>query len=189
MKHLFSCQVFESHHIPASGPIILAINHRSYWDPLLIASAVSRPIQFLAKAPLFDIPLVGSILRGSGVIAVRRGQPDLTAVRRALNVLEHGGVLGIFPEGTCNSLRRLLPPWHGVGWLALASGAPVVPVAVHGYKVYKFNSPYHWPNRVSIRFAPPIHFPIEHYTNRNRLFRTLASHHVMDAIRSMIPTG
>lgn len=110
--------------------MILAVNHSHFVDGPMLMGTSPRPVHFLIKQEAFKGPL-GSFLRGIGQIAVDRGSTDRAAVLGALGVLERGGVMGIFPEGTRGegdfaSLRS------GLAYFAVRSGAPVVPVAVLG---------------------------------------------------------
>jgi 1-acyl-sn-glycerol-3-phosphate acyltransferase len=116
--------------IPATGPVILAVNHRSLMDGPLLFGFIGRPVACLVKSEAF-VPVVGSLLRGAGQIRVEREQIDPHPVRLCLQILTAGGVIGIFPEGTRGDglIHRAKP---GVGYFALRTGATVVPLACHG---------------------------------------------------------
>lgn len=116
--------------VPASGPVILAVNHSHNIDGPMLLGTAPRPVHFLVKKEAFVGPL-DPFLRGIGQLRVDRAIADRAAVASALGVLGRGGVLGIFPEGTrgpgdFTSLRS------GLAYFAVRSGAPVVPVAVLG---------------------------------------------------------
>ncbi|MEU6929818.1 lysophospholipid acyltransferase family protein [Streptomyces sp. NPDC046385] len=116
--------------VPASGPVILAVNHAHNLDGPMLMGTAPRPVHFLIKKEAFVGPL-GSFLEGIGQLKVDRDSTDRAAIGNALAVLEQGGVLGIFPEGTRGegdfaSLRS------GLAYFAVRSGAPIVPVAVLG---------------------------------------------------------
>ncbi|MSQ26956.1 MAG: 1-acyl-sn-glycerol-3-phosphate acyltransferase [Dehalococcoidia bacterium] len=120
--------------MPKSGPIIVAANHFSLVDPPLLAASIPRQMSYLGKAELWG-NLIGRIFsRGIGIIPLRRGQADRPALRTALTVLEHGGVVGVFPEGTRgrDHPRRLKPGLPGIALLARLSGAPLLPVGIAG---------------------------------------------------------
>jgi 1-acyl-sn-glycerol-3-phosphate acyltransferase len=130
MYGLWRPRVLGAWRVPPSGPAILAVNHSHVIDGPMLMGVAPRPVHFLIKREAFVGPL-GPFLRGIGQIEVDRGTTDRTAVLSALGVLERGGVLGIFPEGTRGqgdfaSLRS------GLAYFAVRSGAPVVPVAVLG---------------------------------------------------------
>ena len=111
---------------------MLASNHVSYWDPVAIVCAIERQVYFMAKAELFNIPVVGYAVRVSGAFPVRREVTDYQALRTALRLLHQGEVVGIFPEGTRNKSEGMLQPHFGAAMLALKTGVPVVPIAVIG---------------------------------------------------------
>ncbi len=114
-------EVVGLHHLPMRGATIVAANHDSAWDPVVIAFAARRhrQIQALAKASLWKNPLLRWVLDGMGQIPVRRGQADMEALDAAVQCLSGGGCLGIFPEGS-RSQGRQLRARSGVGRLAQA---------------------------------------------------------------------
>jgi 1-acyl-sn-glycerol-3-phosphate acyltransferase len=116
--------------VPASGPVILAVNHAHYVDGPLLMGTAPRPVHFLIKKEAFVGPL-GPFLRGIGQLQVDRTAVDRAAVAGALDVLGQGGVLGIFPEGTRGS-GDFASLRSGLAYFAVRSGAPIVPVAVLG---------------------------------------------------------
>ncbi|HZA84664.1 MAG TPA: lysophospholipid acyltransferase family protein [Actinomycetes bacterium] len=117
-------------HIPEAGPVILASNHRSNMDPVVLASAVRRPVTFMAKAELFVGPL-GWILRWIGQFPVRRGGIDREALRRTDAVLARGSMLGLFPEGTRGDgdFSAVHP---GLAYIVVRQRCPVLPVVIFG---------------------------------------------------------
>jgi 1-acyl-sn-glycerol-3-phosphate acyltransferase len=130
MYGLWRPRVLGSWRVPPHGPVILAINHSHNIDGPMVMGVAPRPTHFLVKKEAFVGPL-DPFLTGIGQLKVDRDTTDRTAITRALGVLENGGVLGIFPEGTRGegdfaSLRA------GLAYFAVRSGAPVVPVAVLG---------------------------------------------------------
>ncbi|MFJ3906747.1 lysophospholipid acyltransferase family protein [Streptomyces sp. NPDC090025] len=130
MYGLWKPRVLGAWRVPAAGPVILAVNHAHNLDGPMLMGTAPRPVQFLIKKEAFVGPL-GSFLEGIGQLKVDRHSTDRGAIGNALAVLEHGGVLGIFPEGTRGegdfaSLRA------GLAYFAVRSGAPIVPVAVLG---------------------------------------------------------
>lgn len=116
--------------IPPTGPVLLAVNHRSLLDGPVLFGAVDRPVNCLVKVEAFT-PWLGPLLRSSGQISVRRDGGDAPAVRLCLRILCAGGIVGIFPEGSRgHGLVETAKP--GVGYLALRTGATVIPVACAG---------------------------------------------------------
>jgi 1-acyl-sn-glycerol-3-phosphate acyltransferase len=121
-------------HLPDSGPVILAANHRSFLDSIFIPLVVRRRVTFVAKAEYFDDPRTAWFFRAMGQIPIRRsgGSASEGALAAATDVLEHGGVIGIYPEGTRTRDGSLHRGKTGVGRLALATHAPIVPVGLVG---------------------------------------------------------
>lgn len=120
--------------LPPTGPVLLAADHDSYWDPVAIAVAAGevRQIHALAKSTLFDKPFVGAIMRGTGQIPVHRGGSNADAIATAIEELRNGACIGIFPEGT-RALGRPLRARSGIGRLAEAvPEADVVCVRTNG---------------------------------------------------------
>ncbi|HEX2104568.1 MAG TPA: lysophospholipid acyltransferase family protein, partial [Solirubrobacteraceae bacterium] len=146
-------------HIPASGPVILAANHRSFLDPFVIAVMARRPLYFMAKKELFLFhPVVSWLLRALGAFPIDRGASDQDAMATARAILERGDVVLMFPEGTRVRSGSLGAARRGVGRLALETGAPVVPVAVIGTEDVRAG----WrirPRRVRIRAGRALTFP------------------------------
>ncbi len=118
--------------IPASGPLLLCANHASNYDPLLLGAAVPRLMHAMAKAELFQNPLLARYLRACNVFPIRREEADAAALRTALGVLKSGGVVVLFPEGHRSHGARMRPFSRGAGYLARRSGAPVLPCAIWG---------------------------------------------------------
>jgi 1-acyl-sn-glycerol-3-phosphate acyltransferase len=130
MRTWFRIRLEGSEHIPETGPVILASNHRSNMDPVLLASAVERPVAFMAKAELFRPPL-GWIMRWIGQFPVRRGGIDREALRRTDAVLARGSMLGLFPEGTRGD-GRFSAVHPGLAYIVVRQHSPVLPVAILG---------------------------------------------------------
>ncbi len=119
--------------LPRSGPVIVACNHISYLDPVALGVGAPRMLTYLAKKQLFDIPVLGLLIRGCGAYPLDRDAGGVAAVRAALRVLKAGHCIGIFPEGTRNT-RGTAAEKGGAALLAALSGAAVVPAAVVGTK-------------------------------------------------------
>ncbi len=130
-SRLYRIEVTHRERVPAEGPVILVANHESMLDPWILAMATPRPIRYMAKAELFEYPVLKSIMRTFGTFPVERGTGDRAAVGRAAELLAHDQVLGMFPQGT--SLPHRNRPWmRGAARLALASGTKIVPVCIVG---------------------------------------------------------
>jgi 1-acyl-sn-glycerol-3-phosphate acyltransferase len=130
MNGLWRPRVLGAWRVPSTGPVILAGNHSHNVDGPMLIGTCPRPVHFLVKKEAFVGPL-DPFLRGIGQLPVDRGSADRTAVTAALGVLERGGVLGIFPEGTRGE-GDFAELRSGLAYFAVRSGAQVVPVAVLG---------------------------------------------------------
>ncbi len=118
--------------IPETGGVILAPNHISFVDPPAVGAFIRRQVQYMAKEELFKTPLLGAWMRGVGSFCVRRGTADRKAIRQAIELLDAGRLICIFPEGTRSEDGKLQEPELGIGLIALKSKAPIVPAAIIG---------------------------------------------------------
>jgi len=131
-KFFFGLKVTGRTNIPVVGPIILASNHQSWFDPLMIGSSCPREIHYAAKRELFDNIILGPFVRHFNSIPVKRSGFDRKALVKLKEVLEGGGGMIIFPEGTRFKDGNLHTPKLGVGMLALHSQAQIVPCYISG---------------------------------------------------------
>jgi 1-acyl-sn-glycerol-3-phosphate acyltransferase len=143
--------------IPREGPVILAANHISNADAVILGAwltkSLGRRIHWLGKKEMFDWPVVGYVARNGGIHPVDRGAADVDAFRTAERVLREGHILMIFPEGTRSPTGELQKPKDGLAMLALRTGAPIVPIGIS-------NTDRIWPK------GRPIPFPGKHATMR-----------------------
>lgn len=120
--------------IPPAGPVILAINHVSFWDPVLVGCSLNRQVNYMAKEELFKIPAFGKAIHLLGAFPVKRSQSDTGAIRQSLAILKEDRVLGLFPEGTRSKTGELQKGLPGMVLIMDKSKAPVVPIKVYGTK-------------------------------------------------------
>ncbi|GAB2938159.1 lysophospholipid acyltransferase family protein [Micromonospora polyrhachis] len=180
------------HHVPATGPVILAANHLSALDSFLIPLVAPRPVAFLAKEEYFRRPgLTGALTRAffTGMDAIPVHRTDHRAAQASLEaareVLAAGRVFGIHPEGSRSRDGRLYRGRTGVAWLALATGAPVVPVAVLGTdRVQPVGARLPRFGRITVRFGQPLRFTQPPDGNANRA-RRLVTDEIMAAIQQL----
>jgi len=118
------------------GSAIIISNHLQLRDPPILIALFKRKIHFIAKVELFRNPFLRFILTSIGTFPVKRGMSDIKAVRRSLDVLRAGGVLGIFPEGKRSRTGEMQEFEPGVAMFALKTGAKVIPVAIHEHYTY-----------------------------------------------------
>jgi 1-acyl-sn-glycerol-3-phosphate acyltransferase len=141
--------------IPDAGPVIIAPNHKSFWDAFFVGIATPRHVRFMGKTELFEGRL-GRLFVRLGAFPVRRGKADEDALETARVILRQGGVLALFPEGTrIRDPEALGEPRSGAGRLALDTGAPLVPAAISGSERL-FLGPLPKPRRVRLSFGEPI---------------------------------
>jgi len=158
MRLYWRIQGYGRQHVPRSGPVLLVANHSSVIDPPLVGGMTPRPVSFLAKAELFEIPLFGGLIRRLNAHPVRREGADPAAMRTALRILESGGTLLVFPEGTRGPEGVLREGKAGAGMLAVLTGAPVVPVYVKGSGRAWPRGHFPRPSKVTVAFGPPLRF-------------------------------
>jgi 1-acyl-sn-glycerol-3-phosphate acyltransferase len=148
--------VVGAENVPASGPVILAVNHIAWIDIPLASLAVPRVTHYMAKIELFNQPVLGGIIRWLGAFPVRRGEGDRESLRVAERLLAQGKILSIFPEGH-RSGGQLIAAHPGTSLIALRTGVPVVPVAISGteqvFKRFRFGP---WAPQVTINYGRPF---------------------------------
>src|SRR4051795_2837099 len=158
LRIYFRISLVGREHLPKEGGVILASNHRSFLDPFVVGAWLGRPVFFVAKKELFDRRFAGWFLNCLGAFPIRRGESDEESMETSKQILERGDALVIFPEGTRHRTGSLGRPKRGVGRLALETGAPVIPVAVHGTERARRG----WrirPVKVKLRYGRPLTFP------------------------------
>jgi 1-acyl-sn-glycerol-3-phosphate acyltransferase len=168
--------------VPRSGPAIIAPNHFSAMDHFFCGLYLRRRVRFMAKSQLFRGALAW-ILRHGGAFPVQRGRHDERAIATALKILEQGGAVVIYPEGGRSRDGRIAEHARaGVGRLALESGAPVVPVAIHGSEHARNWKRLQFP-RVQVRYGEPLRFErVEHSSHEAQ---QAVADEVLDAVRGL----
>ncbi|MFO7294462.1 MAG: lysophospholipid acyltransferase family protein [Clostridia bacterium] len=147
---LFRIRVEGLENFPMEGKTIVYANHISWLDPVIIGCVLPRQVFFMAKAELFKIPLLRTVIRYLGAFPVNRGSADLSAIKHSLQVLNEGKVFGIFPEGTRNKTGFLQSFSHGIASIAHKSRAKVLPVAIVGqYRLFR---------PMTIKIGKPLNF-------------------------------
>ena len=137
--------------VPKLGPVVIVPNHKSFWDPFLVAIVLRRPVHFMGKAEHFDGPLARIFLR-LGAFPVRRGESDAEALETARAILRRGDALALFPEGTRVRDEGLGTPKRGAARLAIEAGAPLVPATITGTEKRRWPLP----RRVRLVFGTPV---------------------------------
>ena len=178
---LFRAESITKENVPAEGPVILAANHMSNWDPPLLATMLHRPVAYMAKEELFKVPVFSQAITACHAFPVKRGAGDRGAIKTAVTVLKQGECLGVFPEGTRSRDGKLHRPESGVALLAAMTGAPVVPAAIIGTdKIFSGKKPL---PKLKVIYGKPMKFT---GNRKNRDELQAFAQKIMDEIQIMI---
>ncbi|NUU63304.1 lysophospholipid acyltransferase family protein [Paenibacillus agri] len=143
---VFPLRIIGRDNVPKEGGVLLCANHISLLDPMTIGIKLKRKVKYMAKAELFEVPVLGWLIRQLGAFPVKRGGVSKESIKTALTTLRSGNVMGIFPEGTRNSDAGAAK--KGAASFALRSGAAVIPAAIIGeYKPFR---------RMTVVYGAPI---------------------------------
>jgi 1-acyl-sn-glycerol-3-phosphate acyltransferase len=171
--------------VPHTGPVILAPNHFSFMDHFFAGAFIRRRVRFMAKSQLF-VPPMQFIYTHGGVFPVRRGYQDEDAFITANSILERGGAIVMYCEGGRSRTGALSEqPKRGIGRLALESGAPVVPVAIHGSSHVRNWKRLQFP-RVSVKYGDMIRWP--QVTDPTRDQQQAVANEIFGRIRTLYAT-
>jgi len=168
--------------VPKSGPLLLAPNHFSQMDHFFVGLYLRRKIRFMAKSQLFGPPVLTYVYKHGGVFPIRRGHRDEEAFKTAFTILDQGGMLLVYAEGGRSRSGVLGEVKPGIGRIALETGVPVVPVAVHGSAKVRRWKRFRFP-KVTVQFGDPISFPVEGSASRERQLAVATE--VFDKVRAM----
>ena len=162
-KFFFKLKVTGQENIPQNGPFIIVANHSSLLDPIILGISVKPRVIFIAAAYLFEIRWLGYLLRIANTIPIHRenNKNNIKSIKKALKILQQGGVLGIFPEGGVDRQKDNLPIKAGAAYLATKVGVPIVPAKLKGAdKVLprgaKFIRSF---NKIEVEIKKPIYCP------------------------------
>jgi 1-acyl-sn-glycerol-3-phosphate acyltransferase len=131
-KPWYRIEVIGLEHFPKDRGVLLCTNHIHNFDPLVVGITAPRPVHFMAKEELFNVPILGNIVRKCNAFPVKRGKGDRESLRAGLKVLKDGNVFGLFPEGTRSKTGEIGKGLSGAGFFALRTEADVVPCAIIG---------------------------------------------------------
>lgn len=179
---IFRTRAIGIEHVPLTGKVIITPNHFSQMDHFLAAVYLRRKVQFMAKSQLFGNFFINWVFRNGGVFPVRRGYDDQEAFKTAHTVLDRDGALLMYAEGGRSRSGDLGKPKRGVGKLALESGAPVIPVAIHGSLGVRGWKRLRFP-KVTVQYGEPITFPVDADPSRSEQQRV--AEEVFDQVRAM----
>jgi len=168
--------------VPKDGPVLLAPNHFSQMDHFFTGLYLRRQVRFMAKSQLFGPPVLTYIYAHGGVFPIRRGHHDEEAFKTVYAILEQGGMLLVYAEGGRSRSGELGEVKPGIGRIALESGVPVVPVAIHGSAAVRRWKRFRFP-KVTVQFGEPLTFPVEEAPSRERQLEVATQ--VFDRVREM----
>lgn len=168
--------------VPRTGPVLLAPNHFSQMDHFFTGLYLRRQVRFMAKSQLFGPPVLTYIYKHGGVFPVRRGHHDEEAFKTAFTILDQGGMLLVYAEGGRSRSGELGEAKPGIGRIALETGVPVVPVAIHGSATVRRWKRLRFP-KVTVQFGEPLSFPVDAEPSRERQLEV--ANEVFDRVRTM----
>jgi len=181
----FGFRIVHRERVIQTGPVILATNHQSFFDPPLAGNACDRAIYFLAKRSLMNVPVLGWLLPKLNVIPVNLESIDRSALKALIRVVRGGDCALVFPEGSRTPDGSLQPALPGVGLLIAKTLAPVVPMRIFGaFDAWPIGGKIHLFRRITIVVGEPIHFSEADLSPRDGLYARL-SQRVMDAIAAL----
>jgi 1-acyl-sn-glycerol-3-phosphate acyltransferase len=173
---LWRLRVYGTERVPASGGLVVACNHISNLDPPLLGASAPRPIRYMAKKELFEIPVLGPLIRALGAFPVDRQGSATAAIKRSVEVIRAGDCVGIFPEGGRN-VAGDKEPRIGVALVASLADAPVVPAYVHNSGRAGRLA------QIKVVFGEPMQLALGRKATREDLAKFTED--VMDAIRAL----
>ncbi|MGB7684489.1 MAG: lysophospholipid acyltransferase family protein [Solirubrobacterales bacterium] len=168
--------------VPREGALVLAPNHFSQMDHFFVGVYLRRKIRFMAKSQMFGPHVLTYIYKHGGVFPVRRGHHDEEAFKTAYEILRQEGMLLVYAEGGRSRSGQMGTPKPGIGRIALESGVPVVPVAIHGSARVRGWKRLRFP-QVTVEFGEPLAFPVEDSPSQERQLE--AATEVFDRVREM----
>jgi len=154
LKPLFGFRVYDADRVPLQGAVIVASNHISLVDPLVVGAAIPREMYYLGKKELFENRFLGAVVTALNTVPVSRGRPDRAALRRIAQLLQENRAILMFPEGTRGPGDRLLPGKTGLGKLAMDAGVDIIPAHVSGSNCLRKMLIRR--QRLTVRFGSPI---------------------------------
>ena len=189
---MYRVKAFEEAPVPSEGPALIVCDHTSMGDPLILFATAGRPVRFLMAAEIYAQPLIRWAFEAVGNIPVQRGKRDIRAIRMMLDGLAGQEVIGVFPEGGLD--RHRLDEGHpGIGYLAIKSGAPVIPASIvwkGPRSVTSILKTLFIPSKATIRYGKPLQFPQESKPSKD--FMQSCTKEIMkqiEVLRESILTG
>jgi len=161
LKIFWQMEVIGTENVPEKRGVIIASNHVSYLDPIVLGVATKRKLHFIAKKEVFNNIFSSIFFKSLNAFPVDRKKIDMPAFKKTISILEGGGVLGIFPEGTRSLNGELQELKLGVIKIAMKAGVPIIPVGIVGtHKIYPQGKtfPVLFKNKITVYFGAPQYF-------------------------------
>lgn len=175
LSAFYDVKIIGKDNIPKDEGVLLCCNHIHLMDPPFLGSFIDRPVHYMAKAELFETPILKTLLPKLNAFPVKRGASDKQALRQGLKILKDKNVLGIFPEGTRSETGEIQKGLAGVGFFALKTDAKVVPSAIIG--PYKLFQP------LKVVYGKPLDFSD---LKESKVSSEEATNYIMEAIAELI---
>jgi 1-acyl-sn-glycerol-3-phosphate acyltransferase len=179
---LYRVRAYGVENVPRRGALVLAPNHFSQMDHFFVGVYLRRKIRFMAKSQLFGPPVLTFVYKHGGVFPVRRGHHDEEAFKTAYELIDQGEMLLVYAEGGRSRSQEMGEPKPGIGRIALESGAPIVPVAIHGSARVRGWKRLRFP-KVTVQFGAPVSFAREAEPSRERQLEVATE--VFERVREM----
>jgi 1-acyl-sn-glycerol-3-phosphate acyltransferase len=182
----FSMRVIHPERMVESGPLIIAVNHSSFFDPPLAGICSTRGVFYLARKTLLKWPFLGPLFPAMNVIPVERDGNDMSALREVIKKIKEGNGVILFPEGTRSRDGNLQPARAGIGLVIAKTGAPVLPMRISGaYEAFPKGATRLQSSQITVSIGEPLHFSPQEISNPTRETYQILSNRVMDAIAAL----
>jgi 1-acyl-sn-glycerol-3-phosphate acyltransferase len=185
-RMIFSMRVIHPERMVESGPLLIAVNHSSFFDPPLAGICSRRGVYYLARKTLLKWPFFGPLFPAMNVIPVERDGNDMSALREVIKKVKEGNAVLLFPEGTRSVDGHLQPARAGIGLVIAKTGAPVLPMRIFGaYEAFPKNAHRFQLSQITVVIGEPIRFTAKEISNTSRETYQLLSNRVMEAIGAL----
>lgn len=166
-------RVYGRENIPEKGGVIIASNHQSYADPVILGTGSDRPLKYLARETLFRFAPFAALIRAFGAIEIKRGAADRTAMNRVVELLNAGNAVVMFPEGTRTRDGKIGPVKAGALVIARRANAPVVPAVIRGaFEAWPRKRPLPRLHEIKVAFGKPM-YPRDFKNSKSAFTREL----------------
>jgi len=153
----FRGRIYGAENVPQKGRLLVVSNHASDFDPLLLSCCVGRPVAYMAKEELFQVPVLRQAIQAYGAYPVKRGSADRSAMKAAIASIQSGWATGIFLDGTRTPDGRIADPKVGAAWIAAKTQSPLLPVSLWGtHAIFRKGFAIPRPTPVTVRIGELI---------------------------------